>query len=174
MLQKLMKRLIFTSIIGFLCVLSPYGQAEDVVQDVEFFDTTDEDSNELEIKALEIKDRQVNDNNLSNIPNNAENSELKICQQGKIIALNKITATSKEMLLKLNEPQYFGNIQIKLHKCIKNLDPYNGDNYMLLTITEHKIDEDPMLIFQGWLISSSISVSTFEHPIYEIFAKDCL
>ncbi|WP_341760732.1 DUF2155 domain-containing protein [Candidatus Tisiphia endosymbiont of Dioctria linearis] len=169
-----MKRLIFTSIIGFLCVLSPYGQAEDVVQDIEFFDTTDEDSNELEIKALEIKGYQVNDNNLSNIPNNAENSELKICQQGKIIALNKITATSKEMLLKPNEPQYFGNIQIKLHKCIKNLDPYNGDHYVLLTITEHKIDEDPMLIFQGWLISSSISVSTFEHPIYEIFAKDCL
>ncbi|WP_375319513.1 DUF2155 domain-containing protein [Candidatus Tisiphia endosymbiont of Oplodontha viridula] len=149
---------------GFLCVLSPYGQAEDTVQNIEFFDTTDEDSNKLEIK----------DNNLSSIPNNAENSELKTCTLAKIIALNKITATSKEMLLKPNEPQYFGNIQIKLHKCIKNLDPYNGDNYMLLTIIEHKIDEDPMLIFQGWLISSSISVSTFEHPIYEIFAKDCL
>ncbi|WP_425363058.1 DUF2155 domain-containing protein [Candidatus Tisiphia endosymbiont of Hybos culiciformis] len=169
MLQKLMKHLIFPSIMVVLCIIAPYGQAEDTVQDIEFFDTTDEDSNELE-----INDNKINDNSLPNIPNNAENSELKTCPLGKIVTLNKITATSKEMLLKPNEPQYFGNIQIKLHKCIKNLDPYNRDNYMLLTITEHKIDEDPMLIFQGWLISSSISVSTFEHPIYEIFAKDCL
>ncbi|MCC8398734.1 MAG: DUF2155 domain-containing protein [Rickettsia endosymbiont of Labidopullus appendiculatus] len=154
---------------GFLFVLSPSGQAEDAVQNIEFFDTTDEDSNELE-----IQDNKINDNNLPNIQNNVEHAELKNCTSGKVIALNKITATSKELLLKPNEPQFFGNIQIKLHKCIKNLDPYNGDNYMLLTIIEHKIDEDPMLIFQGWLISSSISVSTFEHPIYEIFAKDCL
>lgn len=169
MLQKVMKRLIFISIMGFLCILSPYGQAEDTVQDIEFFDTTDEDSNKLEVKG-----NKINNNNLPNIQNNVEYAELKTCTLGKIIALNKITATSKELLLKPNEPQFFGNIQIKLHKCIKNLDPYNGDNYMLLTITEHKIDEDPMLIFQGWLISSSISISTFEHPIYEIFAKDCL
>jgi hypothetical protein len=172
MLQKLMKHLIFASIMGFLCILSSYGQAEDTTQNMEFLDTTDE-SNELE-KDHNFTEHVADSNNLPNIQNNVEHSELKTCSLGKIIALNKITATSKELVLKPNEPQYFGNIQIKLHKCIKNLDPYNEDNYMLLTITEHKIDEDAMLIFQGWIISSSISVSTFEHPIYEIFAKNCL
>lgn len=93
----------------------------------------------------------------------------------KIIALNKITATSKEMILKTGEPsQYFGNIEIKVHKCLKNSDPYAPDNQILLTITESRIDEDQILIFQGWLMSSSMSVSTFEHPVYEVFAKDCL
>ncbi|AFB21227.1 DUF2155 domain-containing protein [Rickettsia canadensis] len=100
-------------------------------------------------------------------------SEFKNYANGKIIVLNKITATSKEMNFTVGEEQYFGNIKIKLHKCIKNLDPYNEDNYLLMTITEYKIDEDPNLLFQGWMTSSSISLSTFEHPIYEIFAKDC-
>ena len=171
MLQKLMKHLIFASIMGFLCILSSYGQAEDTTQNMEFLDTTDE-SNEL--KNHNFTEHVADSNNLPNIQNNVEHSELKTYSIGKVIALNKITATSKELVLKPNEPQYFGNIQIKLHKCIKNLDPYNEDNYMLLTITEHKIDEDAMSIFQGWIISSSISVSTFEHPIYEIFAKNCL
>ncbi|ADE29883.1 DUF2155 domain-containing protein [Rickettsia prowazekii] len=108
-----------------------------------------------------------------NQKDNIYSAEFKNYTNGKIIALNKITATSEEIGLKAGEEKYFGNIKIKLHKCIKNLDPYNQDNYLLMTITEYKIDEDPTLLFQGWMVSSSISLSTFEHPIYEIFAKDC-
>lgn len=57
---------------------------------------------------------------------------------------------------------------------LENIDLYNGDNYMLSTIREQIITEDPMLIFQGCLILSSNSVSTFERSIYDIFAKECL
>lgn len=103
----------------------------------------------------------------------AESPELRSYDNGKIIVLNKITATSKELNLKRGESKYFGNIRITLHKCTQNLDPYNEDNYMLFTVTEHKIDEDPISIFQGWLFSSSISISSLEHPIYEIFAQNC-
>ncbi len=168
MLQKFIKHLIFTSIMGLLYILSSYSQVEDTTQNIEYFDTINK-INELK----SINNDFTESSNLLNIRNSDECLELKTYTQGKVIALNKITATSKELSLKLNKSQYFGNIRIKLHKCIKNLDPYNEDNYMLVTITEHKIDEDPKLIFQGWLISSSISVSTFEHPIYEIFAKNC-
>lgn len=92
----------------------------------------------------------------------------------KLIALNKITAKSKELILKIGEAKYFGNIEIKVHKCLKSLDLYLPDNKILFTVIENKIDEDPLLVFQGWMMSSNISVSSFEHPIYEIFARDCL
>lgn len=95
-------------------------------------------------------------------------------RRAKIIALNKITAKSQEMILNIGEAKYFGNIEIKLQKCLKIPNPYKPDNKILLTITENKTDEDPALIFQGWMMSSNISISTFEHPVYEIFAKDCL
>ncbi len=93
--------------------------------------------------------------------------------KAKVIALNKTTAKSSEITLKVGDAQYFGNVEIKIHKCSKSLDPYSPDNKILLTITEHKIDEDPLIIFQGWMMSSNISVSTLEHPVYEIFAKEC-
>ena len=90
-----------------------------------------------------------------------------------MIAVNKITAQSKEVILKVGEAKYFGNIEIKVHKCYKDLNPYNPDNKILLTIVEEKVDEEPATLFQGWMMSSNISISTFEHPVYEIFAKDC-
>jgi hypothetical protein len=168
MLQKLMRSFANISIIFFLSILPSVSQAENIVQNTESISTTDDIADKL--------DDFTNDSNNLDQPNNQYNNywELKPCNLGKIIALNKVTAKSKELSLKLNEPQYFGNIQIELHKCLKNPDPYNEDNYMLLTITEHKIDDDLIVIFQGWLISSSLSISTFEHPIYEIFAKNCL
>jgi hypothetical protein len=159
----------------FLCLFSMHVYAEDVFSDIDSFDTTDEIADDEITKELDGLNIENTYNELAHIlNNNIENLELKPCSSGKIIALNKITATSKELLLKINEPQYFGNIQIKLHKCLKNLDPYNEDNYMLLTVIEHIIDEDSKLIFQGWMSSSSISLSTFEHLIYELFANNCL
>jgi len=88
--------------------------------------------------------------------------------------LNKITAKSQELVFKLGEAKYFGNIEIKIHKCLKNHNPYSPYSAILLTVVESKTDEDPMAVFQGWLVSSNASISTLEHPIYEIFAKDCL
>ncbi|WP_341790751.1 DUF2155 domain-containing protein [Rickettsia endosymbiont of Polydrusus tereticollis] len=144
------------------------SQAENTNIDIESFYTT-EDTESSDFTPV-IEDNLPSFENIE-LNNSAE---LKNYQQGKVIALNKITATSRELIFKVGEEQYFGNIKIKLHKCVKNLDPYKEDNYLLLTITEYKIDEDPKLLFQGWMVSSSISLSTFEHPIYEIFAKNCL
>jgi hypothetical protein len=105
----------------------------------------------------------------------AENdSSISYCQTAKIIALNKITAKSEELIFKLGEAKYFGNIEIKIHKCLKNHNPYSPYSTILLTATENKTDEDPAIIFQGWMVSSNAAISTMQHPIYEIFAKDCL
>lgn len=104
-------------------------------------------------------------------PSKSDFVELSIA---KVIALNKITATSREITLKTKESKYFGNIEIKVHRCLKNTDLYSPDNKILLTITEKKIDEDEKIVFQGWMMSSNISITNFEHPVYEIFAKNCL
>jgi hypothetical protein len=104
----------------------------------------------------------------------ASEGDISYCKTAKIIALNKITAKSQELVFKLGEAKYFGNIEIKIHKCLKNHNPYSPYSAILLTVVESKTDEDPMAVFQGWLVSSNASISTLEHPIYEIFAKDCL
>ncbi|WP_341764440.1 DUF2155 domain-containing protein [Candidatus Tisiphia endosymbiont of Beris chalybata] len=172
MLQQLIKYFIFINIIFGLCSIPSYGQEDSVFTNLDDLETTDEIINNTEEQNNFIPNNIPLDNPAENLQD--RDLQLKHCTSAKIIALNKITATSKELLLKLQESQYFGNIQIKLHKCMKNLDPYNEDVYILFTITEHKIDEDSKVIFQGWLTLASVSISTFEHPIYEIFVKDCL
>jgi hypothetical protein len=94
--------------------------------------------------------------------------------KAKIVAINKITASSQILDIKINTPVFFHNLEINLYKCLKVNDPYNPDAYGLFTLTEYKLNDDATVIFQGWLISSSISLSNFDHPIYEVFIKDCL
>ena len=159
--------LIFIITLFILCTSSISTKAEENSQDLELMETSEEQD------AVPLEHSVTQADKIIESLSGGESLELKSYDSGKIIILNKITATSKELNLKIRKPQYFGNIQITLHKCIKNFDPYNEDNHMLFTVTEHKIDEDPMLIFQGWLLSSSISISSLEHPIYEIFAQHC-
>lgn len=91
----------------------------------------------------------------------------------KIIALNKITANSEEIILKIGKTSYFHNAEIKLNKCWKSPDQYMPNNQILLDVVENKADEDAKSIFHGWLISSQPSLSTLEHPVYEIMAVEC-
>jgi len=91
----------------------------------------------------------------------------------KIIALNKITAKSQALSIKVGSTAYFGNIAISVKKCWSNNDPYLPQNKILLDVVESKIDEDPKNIFSGWMISSNIQASALEHPSYELIAINC-
>ena len=91
----------------------------------------------------------------------------------KIIALNKITANSEEIILKIGKTSYFHNAEIKLNKCWKSPDQYMPNNQILLDVVENKADEDAKSIFHGWLISSQPALATLEHPVYEIMAVEC-
>lgn len=92
----------------------------------------------------------------------------------KIIALNKITANSKEMTIKLGQKAYFHNAEITLKRCWQSPDPYLPGNRALITVNENKPEEDGKTIFHGWVISSQASLSSLEHPVYEIFAVECM
>ena len=106
--------------------------------------------------------------------NKSSHNIYKDTLSAKITALNKITAKSQVMIVKVGEAKFFGNIEIKIHRCLKNTDQYLPENKILLSITENKVDEDQLLLFQGWMISSNIAASTFEHAVYEVFSEECL
>jgi hypothetical protein len=91
-----------------------------------------------------------------------------------LIVINKITANSQTINVKVGQPVFFHNLEINLHKGFKSEDPYKNDSYGLLTLTEYKINDDAKILFHGWLIASSPSISTFISPIYEVFIKQCL
>ena len=103
-----------------------------------------------------------------------EPSLLVKMSQAKIVILNKITAKSKQVTFNLGQAQSFGNLYIEVHKCIRNTDPFNINNFMLLTVVDNKMDADKIPIFHGWVVSSNPSLSTLEHPVYEVIPVDCI
>ena len=142
--------------------------AEDVFSVEETIDTGEEEGEGSITESHDSSNQKARDELIT-----PDQNDLKVYSSAKIIAINKITAQSKEIIVKSGEPKYFGNIEIKIYKCYKDVNPYNPDSKILLSITEEKVDEEPAILFQGWMMSSNISISTFEHPVYEIFAKDC-
>ena len=127
--------------IVFITIICAYSSI--FAENLESVTTTEDTENDVFI-PLDENHPILNPNDNIN-----DSSEFKSYTNGKITALNKITATSEEINFKVGEEKYFGNIKIKLHKCIKNLDPYNEDNYLLMTITEYKIDEDLIYSFKA-------------------------
>lgn len=127
-------------------------------------------NSQLSIKSQELPEQKIDTQSL-------ENKELKVLQptnQAKIIVLNKITAKSKELLFLLGKIQFFGNLSIEVHKCIKNTSPFDNYNLMLLTIFDNKLNDNKVLVFHGWMVSRYPSLSTMEHPVYEVIPIDCL
>lgn len=104
---------------------------------------------------------------------NSKNTPLVKMDQAELIILNKITAKSIKNLFNIGEIRYFGNLSIEVHKCIKSTDPFNANNLILLTIFDNKIEDDNLSVFHGWIVSSNPSISTLEHPVYEVIAVDC-
>jgi len=107
-------------------------------------------------------------------PLSIDNNKATSCGEAKLIAINKITASSQLLTVKINRPVFFHNLELNVHKCVKTLDSRKSDSYGLLTLTEYKVNDDAKVVFQGWLLASSISLSNFENPVYEVFIKECL
>ena len=105
---------------------------------------------------------------------NSKDSPLMKMGRAELIVLNKITAKSTRKTFNLGEIKFFGNLSIEVHKCVKSTDPFNANNLMLLTIFDNKIEDDNLSVFHGWIVSSNPSISTLEHPVYEVIAVNCI
>jgi hypothetical protein len=98
----------------------------------------------------------------------------KAMKRAKIVVLNKITAKSEQIIFDIGQVKFFGNLSIEVHKCVQSTDLYEPNNLMLLTIFDNKVDDDQLSVFHGWIATSNPSLSTLEHPVYEVIPMSCL
>lgn len=89
-------------------------------------------------------------------------------EKATIRILDKITAKSFLIDVNLKENHEYGSLNIKIHKCWNAPLEQKPETKMLLEISEN--DKN---IFFGWLFASSPSISSLEHPIYDITAIKC-
>ncbi len=117
--------------------------------------------------SIDNKDQQYSED----VFNLIETSNLTESKKGKIIVLNKITANSKEFEIQVGSQITYGKAVIELHKCSsKN----SKESLLLVSLTVKESDDVNKNIFRGWVFSNDISLSSIEHPVYQLIAVSCV
>ena len=88
--------------------------------------------------------------------------------------LDKVTARISSITAPLNEAVRFGTLEIIVHRCHKRPPEETPESAALLEIHDVKPGENRVLLFKGWMFASSPALSALEHPVYDIWVKDCL
>ena len=89
--------------------------------------------------------------------------------------LDKVSSKNYKIKIKIGEEKVFKNISIKPLKC-KN--PKFDDNPEVIAYLQVKdlknIGNDEVFVFNGWTFSSSPSINTFDHPVYDLWLIRCV
>ena len=91
--------------------------------------------------------------------------------------LDKSTATTKVVELSIDDEIKFGNIIIKLHKCWQAPLSQIPESKALIEVNEknnNSYSKEAKNIFLGWMFASSPSISSLQHPIYDITILKCI
>ena len=92
----------------------------------------------------------------------------------EIKALDKISAKTTTLKIKIGETANFGNLEIKPLKCkISEFDdaPDTIAYLQVVDITQKK--KNKVFVFNGWTFSSSPSLRPFDHAIYDLWLINC-
>ena len=88
--------------------------------------------------------------------------------------LDKIS--SKNILLKLKNGDLvtFKDLSIKSLKCKNSEFDDNPEITSYIQVTDlNSSNNDEVFVFNGWMFSSSPSVTPFDHPVYDIWLVNC-
>ena len=104
------------------------------------------------------------------------NSDISV-HEGKNIQLNildKVSSKNYKIFIKIGEEKIFKNISIKPLKRKNSEFDDNPEITAYLQVKDIKNkDKDEVFIFNGWTFSSSPTVNTFDHPVYDIWLTKC-
>jgi hypothetical protein len=89
--------------------------------------------------------------------------------------LNKRNNVSQEIKLKPGEAQEFGPVIIRLSACEHTAPwemPQEAGAFVQVDIRERGQSQHRR-VFSGWLFRDSPSLNVVEHPVYDVWVKDC-
>ncbi len=94
------------------------------------------------------------------------NTEIKI--------LDKISSKNKLVKLKNGKKFLYKDLSIKSFKCKNSEFDDNPEITAYIQVRDlTKKDNDDVFIFNGWIFSSSPSITPFDHPVYDIWLVGC-
>ena len=87
--------------------------------------------------------------------------------------LDKITTKVRTFEVDVNDNVLFESLNIEIYACHTNPPEKIPEDFVLLKIFDNINFDNPKLIYQGWMISSSPAATPLVHPIYDLWLKDC-
>ena len=103
-----------------------------------------------------------------NAQNNLEGSftDIKI--------LDKISSKNTLIKLKNGELKKFNNLIIKSLKCKNSEFDDNPEITAYIQVKDlTNKNNDEVFVFNGWMFSSSPSITPFDHPVYDVWLTNC-
>ena len=89
--------------------------------------------------------------------------------------LDKVSSKNYKIKIKIGEEKVFKNISIKPLKCRNSEFDDNPEIIAYLQVRDLKnIENNEVFVFNGWAFSSSPSINTFDHPIYDLWLTKCI
>ncbi len=93
--------------------------------------------------------------------------------------LNKRNNITQVVQLKSGESRRIGNAIIKLATCERTApweDPAETGAFVQLFVEERATTQEKLAwhkVFSGWLFKNAPALNVVEHPVYDVWVKDC-
>jgi len=89
--------------------------------------------------------------------------------------LNKRNNSSQDLQLKPGESRRIGDIIVRLQACERTApwEMQRETGAFVQVLVQDRGSQDFRRIFSGWLFKNSPSLNVVEHPVYDVWVKDC-
>jgi hypothetical protein len=93
--------------------------------------------------------------------------------------LNKRNNLTQDLVMKPGESRRVGNVVVRLASCERTLpweSPAETGAFVQVFSEERAGADQPLQwrkVFSGWLFKNSPSLNVVEHPVYDVWVKDC-
>ena len=88
--------------------------------------------------------------------------------------LDKISSKNTLLKLKNGDLVLFKDLSIKSLKCKNSEFDDNPEITAYMQVTDlNNSNNDEVFVFNGWMFSSSPSITPFDHPVYDVWLINC-
>ena len=124
---------------------------------------------------LDNENEIISDSNSSIKKRNIKESKKGNIKFVNLIGLDKITAKTIPIKIKLGETAQFGLLEIKALKCgISNNSKTKDNSVAYLQVRDISENQnEKVFIFNGWTFSSNPSLAPIDDAIYDIWLVSC-
>jgi len=94
-------------------------------------------------------------------------------QTAVLQGLDKVTARVTTLEANLGDVVRFGTLEIIVRICDKRPPEETPESTAFLDVWEVRPGEAALGLFRGWMFASSPGLNALEHPVYDVWLKDC-